>query len=68
MGGYAGSSAATPDATRSSLFTTGGVGSAAEQAQIRMLVAEVTGQQPTSDGLTDLLLGPLLRGMVVVPR
>jgi virulence factor Mce-like protein len=67
-GGYAGSSAATPDATRSSLFTTGGVGSAAEQAQIRMLVAEVTGQQPTSDGLTDLLLGPLLRGMVVVPR
>jgi hypothetical protein len=33
-----------------------------------MLVAEVTGQQPTSDGLTDLLLGPLLRGMVVVQR
>ncbi|HVT20426.1 MAG TPA: MCE family protein [Mycobacteriales bacterium] len=68
MGGYAGSSAATPNATRSSLFSTGGVGSAAEQAQIRMLIAEVTGQQPTSDGLTDLLLGPLLRGMVVVPR
>jgi len=68
MGGYAGSSAATPNATRSSLYSTGGVGSAAEQAQIRMLVAEVTGQQPTSDGLTDLLLGPLLRGMVVVQR
>ncbi|HVT64110.1 MAG TPA: MCE family protein [Mycobacteriales bacterium] len=68
MGGYAGSSAATPAATRSSLFTTGGVGSAAEQAQIRMLVAEVTGEQPTSEGLTDLLLGPLLRGMVVSMR
>jgi virulence factor Mce-like protein len=68
MGGYAGTSAATPAATRSSLFSTGGVGSAAEQAQIRMLIAEVTGQQPTSDGLTDLLLGPLLRGMVVVQR
>jgi virulence factor Mce-like protein len=68
MGGYAGSSAATPDATRSSLYSTSGVGSAAEQAQIRMLVSEVTGQQPASDGLTDLLLGPLLRGMVVVQR
>ncbi|HVT19817.1 MAG TPA: MCE family protein [Mycobacteriales bacterium] len=67
-GGYAGSSAATPHTTRSSLFSTGGVGSAAEQAQIRMLVAEVTGQEPTSDGLTDLLLGPLLRGMVVIAR
>jgi virulence factor Mce-like protein len=68
MGGLAGSSAATPNATRSSLYSTGGAGSAAEQAQIRMLVAEVTGQQPESDGLTDLLLGPLLRGMVVVNR
>lgn len=65
MGGLAGSSAATPNATHSSMFSTGGVGSAAEQAQIRMLIAEVTGQQPASDGLTDLLLGPLLRGMAV---
>jgi virulence factor Mce-like protein len=68
QGGFAGSSAATPKATRSSLFSTGGVGSAAEQAQIRMLIAEITGQPPASDGLTDLLLGPLLRGMAVVQR
>ena len=33
-----------------------------------MLIAEITGQQPASDGLTDLLLGPLLRGMAVVPQ
>ncbi|HVS67252.1 MAG TPA: MCE family protein [Mycobacteriales bacterium] len=65
QGGVAGGSASTPD---SALFSTSGVGSAAEQAQIRMLVAEVTGQQPASDGLADLLLGPLLRGMVVVQR
>ncbi len=66
-GGYSGSSAATPDSSASSPFGSTGVGSLAEQAQIRMLVAEVTGQPPTSDGLSDLLLGPLLRGMVVVP-
>jgi virulence factor Mce-like protein len=68
MGGYAGSGAATPNASASIFGSTGGVGSSAEQAEIAMLVAEVTGQQPTSDGLTDLLLGPLLRGMAVVPR
>ena len=33
----------------------------------RMMIAEVTGQQPAYDGLTDLLLGPMLRGMAVVP-
>jgi virulence factor Mce-like protein len=67
-GGYAGSSAATPDASASILAgSTYGVGSAAEQAEIAELVAEVTGQEPTSDGLSDLLLGPLLRGMAVVP-
>ncbi|HVU61623.1 MAG TPA: MCE family protein [Mycobacteriales bacterium] len=68
QGGYAGSGAATPDAT-ASVFSgsTAGVGSAAEQAEIATLLAEVTGQRPTSDGLADLLLGPMLRGMAVVP-
>jgi hypothetical protein len=64
-GGYAGASSSTPNVTTGS---TAGVGSLAEQAQIRMLVAEVTGQAPASQGLSDLLLGPLLRGMVVVPE
>jgi phospholipid/cholesterol/gamma-HCH transport system substrate-binding protein len=68
-GGYTGSSASTPDAAAAALFggSTAGVGSAAEQAQIATLLAEVTGQTPTSSGLDDLLLGPLLRGMVVQP-
>jgi virulence factor Mce-like protein len=67
-GGYAGSGAATPN-TSASIFSgsTGGVGSAAEQAEIATLIAEITGQQPTSSGLDDLLLGPMLRGMAVVP-
>ena len=67
-GGYAGSGAATPNAS-ASIFagSTAGVGSAAEQATIAMMIAEVTGQQPAYDGLTDLLLGPMLRGMAVVP-
>ncbi|MGN6475364.1 MAG: MCE family protein, partial [Mycobacteriales bacterium] len=70
-GGYAGSSSsATPNSSLSSLLagSTGGVGSLAEQAQIRMLVNEVTGQPPSSSGLSDLLLGPLLRGRVVIER
>ncbi|HVW81952.1 MAG TPA: MCE family protein [Mycobacteriales bacterium] len=68
QGGYAGSGAATPNAT-ASVFSgsTGGVGSAAEQAEIATLITEVTGHQPASNGLEDLLLGPLLRGMAVVP-
>jgi virulence factor Mce-like protein len=68
QGGYAGSGAATPNAS-ASVFSgsTGGVGSAAEQAEIATLLAEITGQRPTSDGLDDLLLGPMLRGMEVVP-
>jgi virulence factor Mce-like protein len=68
QGGYAGAGAATPNAS-ASIFagSTGGVGSAAEQAEIATLLAEITGQQPTSNGLDDLLLGPMLRGMAVVP-
>jgi virulence factor Mce-like protein len=68
QGGYAGSGAATPN-TSASVFSgsTGGVGSAAEQAEIATLLAEITGQRPTSSGLDDLLLGPMLRGMEVVP-
>jgi virulence factor Mce-like protein len=68
-GGVTGSAASTTDSSPAALFSggTGGVGSAAEQAQIRMLIAETTGQQPASTGLSDLLLGPLLRGAVVRP-
>jgi hypothetical protein len=67
-GGYAGAGAATPNASASVFSSSsGGVGSAAEQAEISTLLAEITGQQPTSDGLEDLLLGPMLRGMAVVP-
>ena len=46
--------------------STGGVGSSAEQSQIAMILAEITGKTPTSNGLNDLLLGPMLRGMVVL--
>jgi virulence factor Mce-like protein len=68
-GGYAGSGASTPDASAAALFagSTGGVGSAAEQSQIATILAEITGQAPTSNGLNDLLLGPLLRGMEIRP-
>jgi virulence factor Mce-like protein len=67
-GGYAGSGAATRDSSAQSLFSgsTGGVGSSAEQSQIAMILAEITGKTPTSNGLNDLLLGPMLRGMVVL--
>jgi virulence factor Mce-like protein len=69
-GGYAGSSSSSTSSAQSSfaLGQTQGVGSLAEQDQIRMLVAEVTGSPPPSDGLSDLLLGPLLRGMMVIPQ
>ena len=46
---------------------TAGVGSPAEQNQIAALLAAIAGRQPSSSGLDDLLLGPLLRGMAVSP-
>jgi virulence factor Mce-like protein len=65
-GGFAGS--VTPNASAANFDgSTQGVGSSAEQAQIAMLLAEITGKSPSSNGLGDLLLGPLLRGMAVVP-
>jgi virulence factor Mce-like protein len=63
-GGFAGTSAT---ATPNFAGATDGVGSSAEQNQIATLLAEITGSRPPSDGLGDLLLGPLLRGMAVVP-
>jgi virulence factor Mce-like protein len=67
-GGFAGSGPPpTPSPPSAFAGSTYGVGSAAEQAEIATLVAEVTGTPPASDGLSDLLLGPLLRGMAVVP-
>jgi len=65
-GGFAGTS---PSSSASASFSgsTGGVGSPAEQSQIASLLAELTGKAPSSSGLGDLLLGPLLRGMTVVP-
>jgi hypothetical protein len=65
-GGFAGT--ATPNtATANFSGATHGVGSQAEQDQIATLLAEITGKAPSSNGLGDLLLGPLLRGMAVVP-
>jgi hypothetical protein len=63
-GGFAGT---TSTANPNFAGSTQGVGSSAEQAQIAMLLSEITGRAPTSSGLGDLLLGPLLRGMAVVP-
>jgi virulence factor Mce-like protein len=65
-GGFAGT--ASPNAASASFAgSTGGVGSRAEQNQISTLLSELTGKAPTSSGLGDLLLGPLLRGMAVIP-
>jgi virulence factor Mce-like protein len=67
-GGFAGSAnSAGAKASPALTGSTSGVGSSAEQAQIATLLAEITGRAPASNGLGDLLLGPLLRGMAVVP-
>jgi virulence factor Mce-like protein len=66
-GGFAGTAATSTASVRPNAGSTAGVGSPAEQNQIALLLAEVTGKAPTSNGLGDLLLGPLLRGMAVVP-
>jgi phospholipid/cholesterol/gamma-HCH transport system substrate-binding protein len=47
--------------------STAGVGSPAEQGQIGHLLTSIVGSTPSSSGLDDLLLGPLLRGMAVTP-
>ncbi len=65
-GGFAGTSPPNSAAVNFA-GSTNGVGSKAEQSQIAALLAQLTGQSPSSNGLGDLLLGPLLRGMAVVP-
>jgi virulence factor Mce-like protein len=51
--------------TPSASGSTGGVGSPAEQGQISSLLGEIAGGSTAASGLSDLLLGPLLRGMAV---
>jgi phospholipid/cholesterol/gamma-HCH transport system substrate-binding protein len=68
-GGYVGGSspAADPATTPAASGATDGVGSPAEQDQISTLLSEIAGGPPSSSGLNDLLVGPMLRGMAVGP-
>jgi phospholipid/cholesterol/gamma-HCH transport system substrate-binding protein len=76
-GGFLGSSAAASSAVSKAEAatqpgtngSTDGVGSPAEQNQISSLLSEIGGGSPSTStgGLTDLMLGPLLRGMAVGP-
>jgi virulence factor Mce-like protein len=66
-GGFAGAATNTSHSSLAMAGSTDGVGSLAEQQQISTLLAEIEGRSPTSNGLPDLLLGPILRGNVVTP-
>jgi phospholipid/cholesterol/gamma-HCH transport system substrate-binding protein len=68
-GGFLGvpSLPSNPLTTPATSGTTDGVGSPAEQGQISSLLGEIAGGSTAASGLSDLLLGPILRGNAVAP-
>jgi virulence factor Mce-like protein len=68
-GGFTGvpAAASTTTTTPRTPGSTEGVGSQSEQSQIATILGQIAGGQSNSGGLSDLLVGPLLRGMVVRP-